>query len=273
MMSKKKPLVSILINNYNKESFCAKAAESAVRQDYKNIEIIFYDDNSSDFSIDRIKNLKKKLKIKKLKIIENKNRQSVYSYNQIVGIKKSLTQSKGEIICLLDSDDFFKKDKIKNVVKYFEKNKSCEILFDRPIYYYSNDLKKEENKIYKIRNNKWPSFPPTSCISFKKKNINKYLTNICIKKYEDLWFDFRIATYFSIKRKKFDLINSHLTYYRQNFLNYDKKYIKFLNIAWWKRRNQAFNFLESLDKKKYKRNVFTFDFIITKLINKLIFFF
>ena len=271
-MSKKKPLVSILINNYNKENFCVKAVESAVRQDYKNREIIFYDDNSSDFSIERIKKLKKKLKIKKLKIIENKNRKSIFSYNQIEGIKKSLTKSNGKIICLLDSDDFFKKNKIKDVVKYFEMNRSCQILFDRPIYYYRHDFKKRDNKDYKMRNNKWPSFPPTSCISFKKKNINKCIKNICIKKYEDLWFDFRISSYFAIKRKKFDLIDCHLTYYRQNFFNYDKKFVKFLNIAWWKRRNQAFDFLKYLDKKEYKKNVFTFDFILTKLINKLVFF-
>ena len=124
IMIKKSPLVSILINNYNKEYFCVKAVKSIINQNYNNIEIIFYDDNSSDFSINRIKEFKKKSKIKKLKIIENKIRGSIFSYNQIEGVKKSLLKSKGQIICLMDSDDFFKKNKIKKIVKQFKKNKS-----------------------------------------------------------------------------------------------------------------------------------------------------
>ena len=58
-----KPLVSILINNFNKENFCEKAVKSALDQDYKKIEVIFYDDNSSDLSLERISFLKKKKKI------------------------------------------------------------------------------------------------------------------------------------------------------------------------------------------------------------------
>ena len=46
IINKKNPLVSVLINNYNKESFCLKAVKSIIEQDYKNIEIVFYDDNS-----------------------------------------------------------------------------------------------------------------------------------------------------------------------------------------------------------------------------------
>ena len=79
IMIKKSPLVSILINNYNKEYFCVKAVKSIINQNYNNIEIIFYDDNSSDFSINRIKEFKKKSKIKKLKIIENKIRENIFS--------------------------------------------------------------------------------------------------------------------------------------------------------------------------------------------------
>ncbi len=64
-MSKNFPLVSVLINNYNKEHFCEEAINSALKQSYKNIEIIFYDDFSPDLSLRRVYNLKKKIKIKK----------------------------------------------------------------------------------------------------------------------------------------------------------------------------------------------------------------
>jgi len=269
---KSKPLVSILINNYNKKYFCVKALRSAINQSYKNTEIIFFDDNSSDLSLKRIYKLKKKLKIKNLEVIENKRRGHVFSFNQMEGIKKSLKKSKGQIVCLMDSDDFFKNNKIKKIVRHFKKNQSDEILFDKPIFYYESKNKKKSNENYIFRENKWPKFPPTSCVSFKKKSLINALNKIYIKKYEELWFDFRIATYFAIKKKQFNFINEHLTYYRQNVSNFDKKYKKYLNLEWWRRRNQAFEFLNFLDKTSYKKNIYSFDFIITKIINKIIFF-
>ena len=56
---------------------------------------------------------------------------------------------------LLDSDDFFKKNKVKEIVNYFNKYKECNIVFDLPIYYFSKNkklyLKKRLNvKIKKI---------------------------------------------------------------------------------------------------------------------------
>ena len=50
----RKPLVSVLINNFNKENFCEKAVSSALDQDYSKTEVIFYDDNSSDLSLNKI---------------------------------------------------------------------------------------------------------------------------------------------------------------------------------------------------------------------------
>ena len=59
-MSNIDPVVSILINNYNKEKFCEKAVKSAINQDYKSIEVIFFDDGSSDSSLKKIMKIKKK---------------------------------------------------------------------------------------------------------------------------------------------------------------------------------------------------------------------
>ena len=64
-----KPLVSILINNYNKEKYCLRAIKSILNQNYKNIEIIFFDDCSSDNSLINIKKICRK-NSKKIRIIK-----------------------------------------------------------------------------------------------------------------------------------------------------------------------------------------------------------
>ncbi len=266
-MKKKAPLVSVLINNYNKEKFCLKAVKSILDQSYHKVEIIFFDDFSKDRSLEKIK----KIKNNKIKVIPNKLRGKIYSFNQLNAIFKSLKKSKGEIICILDSDDFFAKNKIKEVVNFFDLNKKSEILFDKPIIYNTNNNFKSQVR-YKIRNNKWPVFPPTSCISIRSASLKNNRNRIFIKKFKEVWFDFRIATYYSLKKKQFNILDKHLTYYRNYSTSYDKKYKKFLNLLWWKRRYQAFEFINHIDKDFHFRNRFSLDYLVTRIMNKFIFF-
>ena len=70
---KNNPLISIIITNYNKSKFIIKGVKSCLNQKYKEIEIIFFDDNSSDDSLKKIKDFKKKNEIN-LKIISNQKK-------------------------------------------------------------------------------------------------------------------------------------------------------------------------------------------------------
>ena len=119
---KNSPLVSVIITNFNKSKFIIKGVKSCLDQKYKRIEIIFFDDNSSDNSLEKIKEFKKKNRIN-LKIISNKNKKNYSApINQMIAIKKSLNHVKGKFVFLLDSDDFFHKNKIFEIIKLYEKN-------------------------------------------------------------------------------------------------------------------------------------------------------
>ena len=114
-----KSYISILITNYNKEKFLDKSLKNVCNQNFKNYEIIIFDDCSTDKSIKIIK------KYKKVKLIINKakNKKKSGPLNQINGIIECFKKSKGNIICLLDADDYFKKYKLMKIDQFFRKNK------------------------------------------------------------------------------------------------------------------------------------------------------
>ena len=62
-MVQKNILVSILINNYNNEKYLKKSITSCLKQTYNNLEIIVYDDRSTDSS----KKILNKIRHKKIK--------------------------------------------------------------------------------------------------------------------------------------------------------------------------------------------------------------
>ena len=55
----------------------------------------------------------------------------------LTGYKKS----KGEIICFLDSDDFFSNKKISYIYKFFKKDPKIQMVSDKPIYFFNKKRK------------------------------------------------------------------------------------------------------------------------------------
>jgi glycosyltransferase involved in cell wall biosynthesis len=113
-----KPLVSIIINNYNYGQFIGDAIDSALAQTYQPIEIIVVDDGSTDHSCDVINHYGSKLMS-----IFKKNGGQASTFN--VGFKAS----RGDIICLLDSDDLFYPEKVTEVVAAFQENENIRWFF------------------------------------------------------------------------------------------------------------------------------------------------
>ena len=109
---------SIVIANYNNSNFIEECINSLNSQTYKDFEIIFFDDNSSDNSLDIIK------KFNNVKIIQNSFQTKFGSFNQMNAFKKCVQISTGNVILFLDSDDFFEKEKVEKVINFFLENKN-----------------------------------------------------------------------------------------------------------------------------------------------------
>ena len=102
------PLVSIIINNYNYGRFLREAIDSALNQTYPYIEVVVVDDGSTDNSREIIASYKDRI-ITVLK--ENGGQASAFN--------AGFAASKGEIICILDSDDIFLPEKVAEIVDIF----------------------------------------------------------------------------------------------------------------------------------------------------------
>tara|TARA_B100000941_G_C28247272_1_gene419641 strand:- start:29 stop:262 length:234 start_codon:yes stop_codon:yes gene_type:complete len=70
-MKKQSSLVSVLIINYNNANYIQRAVKSCLDQTYLNIEILIYDDKSTDNSTNILNKFNKN---KKIKIFYNKSK-------------------------------------------------------------------------------------------------------------------------------------------------------------------------------------------------------
>src|SRR5215467_10510396 len=104
-MTKDDLLVTILINNYNYGRFLRRAIDSALDQTYPNIEVVVVDDGSTDDSREIISSYGPRIRP-----ILKENGGQASTFNS------GIAASRGEIICLLDADDFFHPDKVERVV-------------------------------------------------------------------------------------------------------------------------------------------------------------
>ena len=170
----------------------------------------------------------------------------------------------------MDSDDYFKKDKLKSIIKTFQKEKKQKIIFDLPIMRYKNISIKKSFKQKKFLSSNWPRFSPQSCISVRKEYADELFDNLKVKKFDKIWFDFRIAAYTFLKCNKIFIHNKYLTYYRQHKSSESQKFKSFTK-NWWIRRNQAHDFIKYLSKKKRFKKKFSIDEVITKIVNLFIY--
>lgn len=254
-MKKKNTLISIIITNFNKEKYLNKSLNSVINQNYKNLEIILFDDVSTDNSIKIIK------KFKNIVLIKN-NRKKFNSgpLNQINGILQAFKKSNGKIICLLDSDDQFSINKLKEINKFFINNPNKNFLINLPFDNYNFRLNRT-----KANFNIWPSIFPTSCLSFKRNFFNLFLKNNNLKLFPNLEIDARLSIFSYYFCNDYNILYKRLTKYVKSDHSISSNYKKF-SINWWNKRKEAFDFLKVTLKNKKIYFVKSYDYYLTNLI-------
>lgn len=115
------PIVTISLINYNGKKFVFQAIESAVNQDYPNLEIILIDNASTDGTREEIEKRipeweeERREKIKYIKNTENAGFGKPHN--------EAMRMMKGDFILLLNYDAILKPDYIKNALEVFKDEK------------------------------------------------------------------------------------------------------------------------------------------------------
>jgi glycosyltransferase involved in cell wall biosynthesis len=140
----KKNLVSIIVLSYNNFSYYKECLSSIIRQSYKNIEIIFSDDNSEYFNEKEIVDFIKENNNGNIKnIVINKNSKNlgvVKNYN------KALKMISGEYIFYLCIDDeLYDENVIQDVINNFMVTN--DMIFTGYRYVYNEDMTKKIKRL------------------------------------------------------------------------------------------------------------------------------
>ncbi|WP_076922944.1 glycosyltransferase [Pseudoalteromonas sp. SK20] len=117
-MTKKQPLVSIVIPCYNHEKYVEETIQSVINQDYQNIELIVIDDGSVDRSVELIQKMKLACE-ERFTRFELRHRANKGLCNTL---NEALEWCQGEFFAPVASDDILVKYKTRVQVDYLQKN-------------------------------------------------------------------------------------------------------------------------------------------------------
>ena len=101
------PLATVLIANYNSSKYIDQCLESVINQNYKKIEIVLVDDNSSDNSLEILNNYAGQIKLikkKKKTLVKGSLGRLIDKLNQYNQIYDIWQMQPREIISLLPNE-------------------------------------------------------------------------------------------------------------------------------------------------------------------------
>lgn len=255
--SKKKPLVSIILNCYNGEKYLQESLKSIENQTYKQWELIFWDNKSTDNS----KKIFQSYLNKNFKYFNSQKHTSLYAARNL-----AIEKAKGQFIAFIDSDDTWNKDKLKIQMKCFT-DKEVGVVYGNLWLRKESFNKKKKHINYKI---------PEGYIH--SNLINNYYVGIlssvirktCLGKSKKIFNDkYNIIGDYDLflrlsKMYKFKAIQEPIATYRlhdSNLSNLNKKN-EILEFMDWLKKNKKT--LKKEDYKKIKKKIMILKFISLK---------
>ena len=223
-------LVSIITVCYNSEKHIRDTIESVLNQTYDNIEYIIVDGESTDNTLNIIKEYEPKFNGGMRWISEPDK--GIYD-----AINKGISMSNGKIIGIINSDDWYNSNVVKKIIDYYDENID--------IYY---------GDIYLVRN------------LYNKDYIKKKIP-LNLNLLKDKMVLFHPSTFINKslydKLGKYDINYSIVSDYKfilESFLNnYNFKYINY-PFAYFRTTGVSGSYKTIIEKYKVKNEIFGFKF-------------
>ena len=134
-----KPLVTITLIAMNHEKYIAQACHSILNQTYKNIEVVFLDNNSKDKTFEIGDTILKNSGLKYNGFKNELNKGVSENLNILVN------QASGEYISILSGDDWYEKSNIEARLEYLQQ-KNLDVIFADG--YKFIEVKKKRKNVY-----------------------------------------------------------------------------------------------------------------------------
>jgi hypothetical protein len=114
-----RPLISVLMSNYNYARYIGQAIESVLVQTYPLFELIICDDGSTDESCSVVR---KYLTDARIQLLTKPNG------GHATGLNTAFEAAQGDIVCFLDADDLYMPAKLAVVVDNMRRHPDCAVL-------------------------------------------------------------------------------------------------------------------------------------------------
>jgi glycosyltransferase involved in cell wall biosynthesis len=237
---------SVIITADHKERQIERAIDSCLNQTYKNTETILVYSYLKNIIHLKIKYKNKINFIKVIKKLKNPIHDQVYK------IREGFKNTNGEIIYLLDGDDYFKLNKIQSINNFF-KNQKLIVLNDyvtkinsKLIYYKKKNYK--SNFLYKKLFNSWPDKICTSSLVISSDLLNVFFKKYVIASNNYIAIDVILILFFL--KKKFRFCDKILTVKDNSYSGVDKNFSYVFSKIYWLRRKEQHTFYNNYNKKE-----------------------
>ena len=138
------PYISVIVNCHNGEKYLESCLNSIINQNYKDYEVIIWDNASTDNS----KKIVKKFKDKKIKYFRHPIKENLY-----MARNRAIEVSLGQLIAFLDCDDWWDCNYLSSREKFFNNN-DYDVFYNNVLSFYEKNNKFKKYKNYSLPNGK-----------------------------------------------------------------------------------------------------------------------
>lgn len=211
-MSSKKARVDILIPTYNREQYIKPCIDSILNQTYKDINIIIYDDGSTDNTEAIIKEYQ--ATHKNIKYIKSKENRGVGFARNIL-----LESSTADYLMWQDSDDIAHEQRVEKLLEYMDWgcHQGLDIIFSDLVFFQDGKSFKRSKTVSKVDITKYTNREGlynnmNFATAFFRKELKGYKFDEKLGKKEDVVWITKLIE----RRVRFGYIEAPLYYCRRH---------------------------------------------------------